>query len=83
MNVMYFVPGHGKASNNPKKTMDLTYRYLNYLLDKFALVVEDMQEFDEAYDSIDWSEFEKNNAFEIANRRNAFAAYLYLENILE
>ena len=83
MPVKYFVPGHGKASNKPNETMDLTYRYLNYLLDKFTVAVEEMQEFDDAYDSIDWSEFEKNNAFEIANRKNAFAAYLYLEKILD
>jgi hypothetical protein len=40
-----------------------------------------MQEFDKAYDSIDWSEFEKENAFDVANRKNAFAVYLYLEKI--
>jgi len=81
MPVMYFVPGHGEASDNPKYTMDLTHRYLNYLLDNFKVVVEDMQEFDKAYDSIDWSEFEKENAFDVANRKNAFAVYLYLEKI--
>jgi glyoxylase-like metal-dependent hydrolase (beta-lactamase superfamily II) len=79
MPVTYFIPGHGRASDEPKQTMDLTHRYLNFLLDNFRPVVEDMKEFDEAYDSIDWSEFETEVAFDKANRKNAFAVYLYLE----
>jgi len=78
----YFVPGHGMASDQPQETMDLTYRYLNFLLSKLTVAVEDMAPFDETYQSIDWSEFEDEPAFDAANRKNAYAVYLYLERIL-
>ncbi|HIE78286.1 MAG TPA: MBL fold metallo-hydrolase [Candidatus Thioglobus sp.] len=77
--VMYFIPGHGEVSDNPRYTIDSTYRYLNFLIDNFKVSIEDMIEFDVAYDAIDWSEFENENAFDEANRKNAFAVYLYLE----
>ena len=79
----YFVPGHGTASDQPQETMDLTYRYLNFLLHKFTAAVEDMAPFDETYQAIDWSEFEDEPAFEAANRKNAYAVYLYLERVME
>ncbi len=81
--VDYFVPGHGSASDQPSKTMDLTYRYLNFLLKKFSATVEEMNPFGETYDAIDWSEFENETAFEEANRRNAYAVYLFLERTLD
>jgi len=81
--VDYFVPGHGSASNQPQQTMDLTYRYLKFLLDKLSKAVEDMEQFEETYDAIDWSEFENETAFDIANRRNAYAVYLFLERVLD
>jgi glyoxylase-like metal-dependent hydrolase (beta-lactamase superfamily II) len=81
--VDYFVPGHGSASDQPLQTMDLTYRYLNFLLKKFSAVVEEMNPFGETYDAIDWSEFENETAFEEANRRNAYAVYLFLERVLD
>jgi glyoxylase-like metal-dependent hydrolase (beta-lactamase superfamily II) len=81
--VDYFVPGHGSASNQPQLTMDLTYRYLKFLLDKLSKAVEDMEQFEETYDVIDWSEFENETAFDIANRKNAYAVYLFLERVLD
>ena len=81
--VDYFVPGHGSASNQPQQTMDLTYRYLKFLLDKLSKAVEDMEQFEETYDAIDWSEFENETAFDIANRMNAYAVYLFLERVLD
>lgn len=78
-----FVPGHGSASNQPQKTMDLTYRYLKFLLDKLSKAVEDMEQFEETYEAIDWSEFENETAFDIANRRNAYSVYLFLERVLD
>ena len=62
--VDYFVPGHGSASNQPQQTMDLTYRYLKFLLDKLSKAVEDMEQFEETYEAIDWSEFENETAFD-------------------
>ena len=81
--VDYFVPGHGGASNQPLQTMDLTYRYLKFLLSKLGKAVEEMEQFEETYDSINWSEFENETAFEEANRRNAYAVYLFLERVLD
>ena len=81
--VDYFVPGHGSASNQPQQTMDLTYRYLKFLLDKLSKAVEDMDQFEETYEAIDWSEFENETAFDIANRRNAYSVYLFLERVLD
>jgi glyoxylase-like metal-dependent hydrolase (beta-lactamase superfamily II) len=78
----YFVPGHGMASDQPQETMDLTYRYLNFLIKQLTLAVDEMAPFDEAYNAIDWSEFEDEPAFEAANRKNAYAVYLYLERVL-
>ena len=51
----YFVPGHGMASDQPQETMDLTYRYLNFLIKQLTLFVDEMTPFDEAYSAIDWS----------------------------
>jgi len=79
----YFVPGHGIASDQPQETMDLTYRYLNFLLTQLTLAVDEMTPFDETYDAIDWSEFEDEPAFDAANRKNAYAVYLYLERVLD
>ena len=81
--VDYFVPGHGSASNQPQQTMDLTYRYLKFLLDKLSKAVEEMEQFEETYEAIDWSEFENETAFDIANRKNAYAVYLFLERVLD
>ncbi len=79
----YFVPGHGTASDQPQETMGLTYRYLNFLVDQLTLAVDEMIQFDTAYEAIDWSEFEDEPAFEAANRKNAYAVYLYLESVFD
>ncbi len=81
--VDYFVPGHGSASDQPTQTMDLTYRYLKFLLAKLGKAVEEMEQFEETYKAINWSEFENEAAFEEANRVNAYAVYLFLESIFD
>jgi len=83
MQIEYFVPGHGSASDLPEETMDLTYRYLKFLLDKLSSAVEEMEQFEKTYDGIDWSEFEDEIPFEVANRKNAYAVYLFLERTLD
>jgi len=75
----YFVPGHGTASNNAIKTMELTSKYLDFLFSKFLPAVDDMAEFDETYNSIDWSDWESLPAFKEANRKNAMSVFLFLE----
>jgi glyoxylase-like metal-dependent hydrolase (beta-lactamase superfamily II) len=74
------VPGHGAASRNAPATLRLTREYLAFLREAMGRAVEEMQPFDEAYAAVDWSRWKDLPAFESANRRNAYAVYLGLEN---
>ena len=74
------IPGHGPAASNPNRALQATRRYLAFVRGKMHDAVENMDSFDEVYDSIDWSEFEQLPAFEAANRRNAYQVYLSIEN---
>jgi glyoxylase-like metal-dependent hydrolase (beta-lactamase superfamily II) len=74
------VPGHGGASRDPQATLVLTRDYLRFLREVMGRAVEEMAPFDEAYAAVDWSRWEKLPAFDAANRRNAFAVYLRMEN---
>jgi len=73
------VPGHGAAAKEPEKAIVLTRRYLEFMREKMGAAVEEMTDFDEAYQAIDWSEFKDLPAFEAANRKNAFQVYLSME----
>jgi len=73
------IPGHGGVAEDPNDAISLTRRYLSYLRDEMSLAVEDFVPFDEAYDAMDWSDFEQLPAFEEANRRNAYQVYLSME----
>jgi len=73
------VPGHGSAAKEPAKTVSLTRRYLAFIREKMAAAVDELQEFDEAYNQVDWSEFASLPAFKEANRKNAYQVYLSLE----
>jgi glyoxylase-like metal-dependent hydrolase (beta-lactamase superfamily II) len=73
------IPGHGAISHQPQKDLDLTRRYLDFLSKQMAQAVANLQSFEEAYDSIDWSAFKDLPAFSAANRLNAHGAYLHAE----
>jgi glyoxylase-like metal-dependent hydrolase (beta-lactamase superfamily II) len=73
------VPGHGDASTVPVKDMQLTRDYLTYLRQKMGAAVADMVPFDEAYNKVDWTVFEKYPLFEQANRLNAYGTYILME----
>jgi glyoxylase-like metal-dependent hydrolase (beta-lactamase superfamily II) len=73
------VPGHGNASTQAVQDMRLTRDYLLFLRKTMAAAVEDLQSFDEAYDQVDWTPFEKYPAFQQANRLNAYGTYLLME----
>ena len=73
------IPGHGGVAENPNDAISLTRRYLSFLRNRMALAVEEFEPFDEAYDAIDWSDFEQLPAFAEANRRNAYQVYLSME----
>jgi len=72
------VPGHGPYAKDPK-AITLTRKYLAFMREKMGAAVEDLIDFDEAYDAVDWSEYENLPAFEAANRKNAFQVYLSME----
>ncbi len=73
------VPGHGPASNEPLKDMELTRSYLRYLREKMGAAVQDMVGFEDAYRQTDWSAFLPYPAFEQANRLNAYGTYILME----
>ncbi len=73
------VPGHGAVAQNPKKVIRGMSSYLKYLRDMMGAAVDDLVPFDEVYNEIDWSAFEKLPAFEDANRQNAYQVYLSME----
>ncbi len=74
------IPGHGAASTNTIKDIQMTKTYLQYLREKMGAAVQDLQGFEEAYQQTDWSQFEKQPAFEQANRLNAFGTYILMEH---
>lgn len=73
------VPGHGKASSDTAQDMLLTRNYLNFLREEMGAAVDDMVDFEEAYESTDWSQFKDYPAFDDANRINAYGQYLLME----
>ncbi|MCK5002314.1 MAG: MBL fold metallo-hydrolase [Gammaproteobacteria bacterium] len=76
------IPGHGPASKKPASTISLTRRYLAYLRKTMGYAVDDLTPFGEAYDEVDWSEFENVPAFKEANRINAYQVYLSMSKEL-
>ncbi|HRM53715.1 MAG TPA: MBL fold metallo-hydrolase [Ottowia sp.] len=74
------VPGHGPASTEARKDMQLTRDYLAYLRKTMGQAAKDMTPFDEAYKATDWSRFEHLPLFAAANRMNAYNTYLLMEH---
>jgi hypothetical protein len=58
----------------------MTRDYLAYLREVMGEAVEDLTDFDVAYEEADWSRFEKLPAFEEANRVNAYGVYLSMSD---
>ncbi len=77
--LLALLPGHGGVADNPKAAIKSTLHYLLKVRSKMQYAVDEMMSFDEAYESIDWSEFKDIPAFEYAHRINAFGIYLTLE----
>ena len=80
--VAAIIPGHGPLARDPGAMIDLTYGYLTFITNNMQKAVESWTPFDEAYDKIDWSQFESLPAFAAANRKNAFNIYLFMEQNL-
>ncbi len=73
------VPGHGDASSDPAAAIKLTKSYLLFMRKVMGQAVEDMEEFGDAYDEVDWSEFSSLPAFDNVNRMNANTVFLSME----
>jgi glyoxylase-like metal-dependent hydrolase (beta-lactamase superfamily II) len=74
------VPGHGALSSEARKDMQLTRDYLTYLRATMGQAAKNLEPFEDAYKSTDWSQFEHLPLFRVANRMNAFNTYLLLEH---
>jgi hypothetical protein len=74
------VPGHGPSASDPDAAIVMTRDYLAYLREVMGEAVEDLTDFDVAYEEADWSRFEKLPAFEEANRVNAYGVYLSMSD---
>lgn len=73
------IPGHGGLSSDPAALIRLTHDYLEFVRTKMKSAVENWVPFDDAYDDVDWGDYEYLPAFFEANRRNAYQVYLSLE----
>ncbi|WP_374361883.1 MBL fold metallo-hydrolase [Pseudoduganella danionis] len=73
------IPGHGTASSDTRRDIELTKTYLEYLRLHMGQAVQEMRSFEEAYQQTDWSPFAQLPAFQAANRLNAYGTYLLME----
>jgi len=73
------VPGHGPASHDVADDLATTEHYLRFLREKMGAAVDNLETFDDAYASTDWSKFSDLPTFEAANRRNAYSVYLEMQ----
>ncbi len=73
------VPGHGPASRQPPRDLQLTHDYLTFLRDQMRRAVANFVSFDDAYTQIDWQHFATMPTFDAANRNNAYNVYLQME----
>ena len=74
------VPGHGALSLEARKDMQLTRDYLVYLRTTMGQAAKNLEPFEDAYKSTDWTQFEHLPLFRVANRMNAYNTYLLLEH---
>jgi glyoxylase-like metal-dependent hydrolase (beta-lactamase superfamily II) len=73
------IPGHGGASRDVGRDLELTRDYLAYLRETMGRGARDLEPFDDVYAKTDWSRFRGLPAFEQANRINAYGTYLLME----
>ncbi len=73
------VPGHGPVSNAAVQDMKVTRAYLVHLRATMGKAAKNMDPFDEAYKTADWTEFDQLPMFAFINRMNAYNTYLLME----
>ncbi len=74
------VSGHGRHSTDAVGDLTQTRNYLEFLYRQMRAAFDEGVDFDAAYARTDWSGFAALPAFEAANRRNAYQAYLNVEH---
>jgi glyoxylase-like metal-dependent hydrolase (beta-lactamase superfamily II) len=73
------IPGHGAYSNQPHEDIAFTRGYLKYLRESMSAAALNLDPFEGAYQSTDWSEYEGMPLFRAANRMNAYNVYLSIQ----
>lgn len=73
------VPGHGPHSAEPQAAIQFTAGYLGYLRKVMGVAARELEPFEDAYRSADWSAYRDLPLFEAANRMNAYNTYLLME----
>ena len=73
------IPGHGSYSPDSDHDIEFTKEYLQYLRESMGEAARNMDSFDEAYGSTDWSRYEGMPLFRSANRMNAYNVYLSIQ----
>jgi glyoxylase-like metal-dependent hydrolase (beta-lactamase superfamily II) len=73
------VGGHGASSRDAAADLRLTRDYLAYLREKMGAAATELDDFDAAYASADWSRFARLPGFAELNRRNAYNTYIRMQ----
>ena len=79
LNPNIVIPGHGAYSVKPVEDIGFTRAYLKYLRESMSAAAINMDPFEEAYQKVDWSEYEGMPLFRSANRMNAYNVYLSIQ----
>ena len=74
------VPGHGPHAQDPNQAVRMTREYVAHLRSVMGKAVEDMVDFETAFEEEDWSAYKAMPAYDAAHRRNAYQVYLAMEN---
>src|SRR5210317_116333 len=74
------VPGHGPHAQDPNLAVRMTREYVAHLRSVMGKAVEDMVDFETAFEEEDWSAYKTMPAYDAAHRRNAYQVYLAMEN---
>jgi len=73
------IPGHGPHSTNPAEDLKFTRDYIQFLRDSLYDAARDLEDFDQTYKNIDWSNYEEVPLFDAANRMNAYNVFLSIQ----
>jgi len=74
------VPGHGPHAQDPNQAVRMTREYVAHLRSVMGQAVEDMVDFETAFEEEDWTAYQAMPAYDAAHRRNAYQVYLAMEN---